>query len=29
LRFQRGTQKSGQVDDTVQPPLASPMGSIP
>ena len=29
LRFQRGTQKSGQVGDTAQPPLAPPIGSIP
>jgi hypothetical protein len=29
LRFQRGTQKSGKVDDTAQPPLVPPMGSVP
>ena len=28
LRFQRGTQKSGKVDDTAQPSLAPPMGSV-
>jgi hypothetical protein len=28
LRFQRGTQKSGKVDDTSQPPLVPPMGSV-
>ena len=28
LRFQRGTQKSGKVDDTAQPPLVPPMGSV-
>ena len=27
LRFQRGTQKSGKVEDTAQPPLGPPMGS--
>ncbi len=27
LRFQRGTQKFGKVDDTAQPPLVPPMGS--
>jgi hypothetical protein len=27
LRFQRGTEKTGQVDDTAQPPLAAPMGA--
>ncbi len=27
LRFQRGTQKTGKVDDTAQPPLVPPMGS--
>jgi hypothetical protein len=29
LRFQRGTQKTGKVEDTAQPPLAPPMGSVP
>ena len=28
LRFQRGTQKSGKVDNTAQPSLAPPMGSV-
>ena len=28
LRFQRGTQKTGKVDDTAQPPLVPPMGSV-
>jgi hypothetical protein len=28
LRFQRGTQKSGRVDDTAQPSLVPPMGSL-
>jgi hypothetical protein len=28
LRFERGTQKSGKVEDTAQPPLAAPMGSL-
>ncbi len=28
LRFQRGTQKSGRVEDTAQPSLAPPMGSL-
>ncbi len=28
LRFQRGTQKSGKVDNTAQPPLVPPMGSV-
>ena len=28
LRFQRGTQKTGKVDDTAQPPLSPPMGSV-
>jgi hypothetical protein len=28
LRFQRGTQKTGKVEDTSQPPLAPPMGSV-
>ena len=28
LRFQRGTQKSGGVENTAQPPLAPPMGSV-
>jgi hypothetical protein len=28
LRFQRATQKSGKVDDTSQPPLVPPMGSV-
>jgi hypothetical protein len=28
LRFQRGTQKSGKVDDTAQPSLVPPMGSV-
>ena len=28
LRFQRGTQKSGKVDDTIQPQLVPPMGSV-
>ena len=28
LRFQRGTQKFGKVEDTAQPPLAPPMGSL-
>ncbi|HEY5706421.1 MAG TPA: DUF4912 domain-containing protein [Terrimicrobiaceae bacterium] len=28
LRFQRGTQKSGKVEDTGQPPLPPPMGSV-
>ena len=28
LRFQRGTQKSGKVDDTSQPPMTPPMGSV-
>jgi len=27
LRFERGTEKQGKVDDTAQPPLASPMGA--
>ncbi len=27
LRFERGTQKQGAVDDTAQPPLAAPMGA--
>jgi hypothetical protein len=27
LRFERGTQKQGQVDDTAQPPLAAPLGA--
>jgi len=27
LRFERGTQKQGKVDDTAQPPLGAPMGS--
>jgi hypothetical protein len=29
LRFERGTKKSGKVDDTSQPPLTPPMGSVP
>ena len=28
LRFERGTQKTGKVDDTSQPPLPPPMGSV-
>ena len=28
LRFERGTKKSGKVDDTSQPPLTPPMGSV-
>lgn len=28
LRFDRGTQKQGKVDDTAQPPLGVPMGAI-
>jgi hypothetical protein len=28
LRFQRGTQKSGKMDNTAQPSLAPPMGSV-
>ena len=28
LRFERGTQKKGKVDDTSQPSLAPPMGSV-
>ena len=28
LRFQRGTQKSGKVDNTAQPSLVPPMGSV-
>lgn len=27
LRFERGTQKTGKVDDTAQPPLEAPMGA--
>lgn len=27
LRFHRGTEKQGKVDDTAQPPLAAPMGA--
>ena len=27
LRFHRGTEKTGKVDDTAQPPLAAPMGA--
>lgn len=27
LRFERGTQKQGKVEDTAQPPLAAPMGA--
>lgn len=27
LRFERGTQKQGQVDDTAQPPLDAPLGA--
>ena len=27
LRFQRGTEKTGKVDDTAQPPLSAPMGA--
>jgi hypothetical protein len=27
LRFSRGTEKTGQVDDTAQPPLGAPMGT--
>ncbi len=29
LRFERGTKKSGKVDNTSQPPLTPPMGSRP
>jgi Domain of unknown function (DUF4912) len=28
LRFERGTKKSGKVDETSQPPLTPPMGSV-
>lgn len=28
LRFDRGTQKTGGVDDTAQPPLGAPMGQL-
>lgn len=28
LRFDRGTRKNGQVDDTAQPPLGVPMGAL-
>lgn len=29
LRFERGTTKTGKVDDTAQPPLTAPMGAQP
>ena len=28
LRFERGTQKQGEVTDTAQPPLPSPIGPV-
>ena len=28
LRFERGTKKTGKVEDTAQPPLVPPMGSV-